>query len=462
MKRNAMNTVLLVEDRETLRRSLKRLLVENSMHVYEADCLETARNELRTIVPNAIITDLRLPDGLGTDLLSDTANLSQNPPVILITAYGTVETAVKAIKMGAYDFLMKPVDSHHLLLLVQRAIEETQRRWRYESLIREHETGGPVLIGNNPLFLSAVKRAKDAARTDTTVLLLGESGTGKELLARLIHQESARRAGAFIPVNCAAISPNLAESVLFGHEKGSFTGATTQHKGWFELAHNGTLFLDEIGDFDFPLQGKLLRVLEDSAFQRVGGTGWIKADVRIITASNKDLEREVREGRFRSDLYYRLAVFPLTLPPLRERRNDIPLLAEYFKELHGKRLRKSELMIDESIFEEMKHYHWPGNIRELSNIIERAVIVTRSRTLDEITVPIGPQLNTPHSSMHPSIPINLKEYITRTIAEIERELICTALKKAAWNHTRAAKSLGITYRTLLNKMKSLSIKRENQ
>jgi len=457
---NAMNTVLLVEDRDTLRRSLKRIMLDEGWQVYEADSLKAARSNLNSVIPNAIVTDLRLPDGLGTDLLTEAANLSLNPPVILITAYGTIETAVKAIKMGAYDFLMKPVDSQHLLLLVRRAIEESKRRWRYESLMRKYEAGGPVLIGTDPVFRSAVERAKDAAQTDTTVLLLGESGTGKELLARLIHQESARNTGAFVPVNCATISPNLAESVLFGHEKGAFTGATSQHRGWFELAHNGTLFLDEIGDFDFPLQGKLLRVLEEKAFQRVGGTKWIKVDVRIIAASNKVLEREVYEGGFRSDLYYRLAVFPLTLPPLRERIDDIPLLADYFKELHGKRLRKHDLSIDESVFEDLKQYHWPGNIRELSNIIERAVIISRSRILDQIMVPISRHTDVQQQGSYPPIPLDLKNYTARTIAKIERDLIRAALDKTAWNHTRAAKLLGITYRTLLNKMKHLSIERE--
>ncbi len=458
---NTNDMVLLVEDRETMRRSLRRLLAEAGYTIEEAADISSAKAKLSSHTPDIILSDLRLPDGEGTDLIPEALQQPKPPPVILITAYGSVETAVQAMKSGAYDFLTKPVDSQHLLLLVKRAIEETRIKRQYELLAREHESGAPILIGENTQFRAVMKRASTAAPTDTTVLILGESGTGKELLARIIHQQSPRRDASFIPVNCAAISASLAESVLFGHERGAFTGATTQHRGWFELAHGGTLLLDEIGDLELPLQGKLLRVLEDGELQRVGGSRWIKVDVRIIAASNRALLDEVDAGRFRRDLYYRLAVFPLTIPPLRDRLDDVPLLAEYFRSIHSGRFGKHDLSFPDGVLDELKNYRWPGNVRELSNIVERAVILAKTGKMNRDLFPVIPVMQPMPRQTISEVPSNLKGYVADAVERIERDAIVRALEQTSGNRSHAARMLGITYRTLLNKLKAFGMDVDN-
>jgi len=444
--------ILLVEDRETMRRSLRRLLSGSGYSVREASDLQTARSALHGRRPDLVLTDLKLPDGEGTEILSETLLLPRPPPVMVLTAYGSVETAVNAIKLGAYDFVTKPVDSEHLLLMVKRAIEESSRRWRYELLAREQSEDEPTMVGASESFLSVVDQAKAVAPTDTTVLILGESGTGKELLARMIHESSTRNTGSFVPMNCAAISSSLAESSLFGHEKGAFTGALERHRGWFELAHGGTLFLDEIGDLELSLQGKLLRVLENHDFQRVGGSRWIKVDVRVIAASNKNLANETEAGRFRNDLYYRLAVFPLTLPPLRDRRDDLSLLTNHFIARYSKLLGRSRPSLSDSSMRRFQDYHWPGNIRELMNLIERGMILTRHEILEMDPFSI---VNDPRETSHAiELPIDLKAFVAETMGRIEIQAIEKALKRSSGRRGEAARLLGLSYRTLLNKLKA--------
>ncbi len=445
--------VLLLEDRDTLRRSMARVLAERGYEVVEAADLAQGRAALQASSPDVVVADLRLPDGEGTALLPIAQALPKPPPVILLTAYGSVETAVHAMKQGAYDFLTKPVDSDHLLLVVERALEDSRRRWRFEAtLARERETEASM-VGANPAFLELVARADAVASTDTTVLILGESGTGKELLARRIHERSHRRDGVFVPVNCAAISQALAESALFGHERGAFTGARDRHRGWFELAHGGTLFLDEIGDLDLSLQGKFLRVLEDGSFQRVGGSEFLKVSVRVIAASNRDLRAEVAAGRFRADLFYRISVFPLVLPPLRERMDDLPLLATHLLSRHARTLGKGTLTLSPEALEALARYPWPGNIRELANVLERAAILARGPV---ITPEVLPPLQTAEAPS-PGVDEPLPAQVEAAVARIEREAILRALARTGGRRNEAARLLGITYRTLLNKINAYRI-----
>src|SRR5712691_12713150 len=303
-------------------------------------------------------------------------------PVVVMTAYGTIESAVKAVKEGAFDFLQKPVDPDHLLIIIGNVLEDRQPVT--ENLILKEElsqTKYAKMVGQSRALLEAQDKAKKVAVGPTTVLLLGESGTGKELFARMIHDCSPRKSGAFVAINCAAIPRELLESELFGHESGSFTGATGRKIGKFELGDKGTVFLDEIGDMDMGLQAKLLRVLEGERFMRVGGTSQVKADVRVVAATNKDLQAEVAKHAFREDLYYRLNVFPLVIPPLRDRRDDIPLLVEHFLAMYSREVKKEGLALSSEAVEVMKHHPWTGNIRELQNCIERAVILCDGREI---------------------------------------------------------------------------------
>jgi DNA-binding NtrC family response regulator len=441
--------VLLLEDRETLRRSLARLLSERQYVVREAPNLAHAREELANHPPDIIVADLKLPDGEGTELLVLAQQLPKPPPVVLLTAYGSVETAVSAMKQGAYDFLTKPVDSEHLILVLQRALEESRRRWRFEAL-SQSQGGEPDLVGSNRAFLEVIARGRAVAPTETTVLVLGESGTGKELLARLIHRHSTRRDSVFVPVNCAAISASLAESALFGHERGAFTGARDRHRGWFELAHGGTLFLDEVGDLDPSLQGKFLRILEDGTLQRVGGSQWVKVDVRVIAASNRDLSADVASGRFRGDLYYRLAVFPLALPPLRDRLDDIPPLANHLLNRHAAMLGRGSLALSDGALDLLTRYHWPGNVRELANVLERTAILSRGPVITPEMLPaLQPLVAMAATTRRDE---DLPSQVAAVVERVEREAILRALERTSGRRNEAARLLGITYRTLLNKL----------
>src|SRR2546422_720702 len=337
---------------------------------------EKGIEEFRRQKVDLVLTDLKLPGKSGLEVLQ--AVMDENPmvPVVVMTAYGTIESAVKAVKEGAFDFLQKPVDPDHLLIIIGKALEA--RHLVTENLILKEElsqTKYAKMVGQSRALLEAQEKAKKVAVGTTTVLLLGESGTGKELFARMIHDLSPRKNGPFVAINCAAIPRELLESELFGHERGSFTGATGRKIGKFELGDKGTVFLDEIGDMDIGLQAKLLRVLEGERFMRVGGTSSVKADVRVVAATNKDLQVAVAKHAFRDDLYYRLNVFPLVIPPLRDRREDIPLLVEHFLAMYSRELKREGLTVSSEAKEIMMHHPWTGNIRELQNCIERAVIL---------------------------------------------------------------------------------------
>jgi two-component system, NtrC family, response regulator AtoC len=376
-----------------------------------------------------------------------------------MTAYGTIETAVKAVKEGAFDFLQKPVDPDHLLLTIGKALEA--RQLVTENLILKEELSQArytTLVGESRLLREAQEKTKKVAAGTTTVLLLGESGTGKELFARMIHDCSPRKNGPFVAINCAAIPRDLLESELFGHERGAFTGAAGRKLGKFELGDKGTVFLDEIGDMDLGLQAKLLRVIEGDRFMRVGGTSPVKADVRVVAATNKDLQAAVAKQGFREDLYYRLNVFPIVIPPLRDRREDIPLLVEHFLAMYGRELRKESLTVSPEALEIMMHHEWTGNVRELQNCIERAVILCDGPTIqpDHIGLHTHEQ-----SGLDEQTPTgSLQEASSAAAHAVEAKMIARVLRETSGNKSKAAEILQVSYKTLLTKIKDYGLDKE--
>ena len=430
-----------------------------------------ARDEPEAVValnrarPAVVLSDLRLPTGDGFGVLKAAKEIDPELPVIVMTAYGSIQDAVTAMKEGALDFLAKPVDPDHLLLLVERAI--AQRRMLTEYLLLKEEAaarrGAPRIIGDDPKLRQVTQQLHRAAGTDTTVLLEGESGTGKELFARSLHALSPRAEGPFVAINCAAIPDNLLETELFGHEKGAFTGANARKPGRFEVAHRGTLFLDEIGEMPLGLQSKILRALEERCFERVGGTQSLHVDVRVVAATNRNLKQSVAARQFREDLYFRLSVFPITIPPLRERAEDVPILATTFVERFCRDLTKKPLALSLASLEELKKYPWPGNVRELQNCIERAVILCDSDTIQ----PRHLNLSFPQGSVAPPAPASpwdqmdlsgtLNEAVSRAVAEVEKRKIEQAIRDSGDNRQRAADILQITYKTLVQKLRDYSI-----
>jgi DNA-binding NtrC family response regulator len=452
--------ILLVEDKDSLRTMLRHALERQGHAVLEARDQPEAVRFLQQAQPSVVLSDLRLPEGNGFGVLRASKEIDVDVPVIVMTAYGSIEDAVAAMKEGAMDFLAKPVDPDHLLLLVQRALE--QRRIVTENLLLKEELavrrGAPLLVGDDASLRKVFAGLQRAAATDTTVLLEGESGTGKELFARSLHALSPRAEQPFVAINCAAIPETLLETELFGHEKGAFTGAVARKPGKFEMAHRGTLFLDEIGDLPLTLQAKILRALEEKRFERVGGTASVQVDVRLVAATNKGLRAAVAARRFREDLYFRLSVFPITVPPLRERTGDIPLLARYFVDRFCRDLKKKALVLSPEALEQLQTYRWPGNVRELQNCIERAVILAEGDTilprhLNLSFVDATPPEAAPSPWEQFDLSGTLNEAIRRATAEVEKLKIVQVLREAENNKGRAAELLGVSYKTLLAKLK---------
>src|ERR1700734_1094800 len=379
-----MEPVLLVEDKAELRAMLRKFLERSGYSVDEAPDGNSAIEKVRARRYLFVLSDLKLPGQSGIDVLREAKRADSALPVILVTAYGSVEEAVTAMKEGAYDFIQKPIDLDHLKLLLERAAKQ-QELLRENLLLREEYSaryGFPRIVGEHPSMADAGSMIQRVAATDSTVLLLGESGTGKEVFARAVHHLSSRAKLPFVAVNCAAIPEGLVENELFGHERGAYTGAGARKIGKLELAHRGTLFLDEIGELPLAIQSKLLRVLEERRFERVGGTQEIEVNVRILTATNKDLATAVAEKQFREDLYFRISAVPITIPPLRERGDDVFLLAEHFLERFRREFRKPALKFAEEARARLATYAWPGNVRELQNAIERAAILADSPEID--------------------------------------------------------------------------------
>jgi two-component system response regulator AtoC len=460
--------VLIVDDEMNIRRVLAAMLKRDGYEVTTAADGEQALAVLQKTPVHVVVTDLVMPKVGGMELLRRVSADYPDVPVILITAHGSVDSAVAALKAGAFDYVTKPFEQEELRKVIAKAA-------RANDLERQnvHEGAGeadrPPLVGESPAMKAIYDMVARVADSPSTVLITGESGTGKELIAKALHRGSARRDKPLIKVNCAAIPKDLVESELFGYEKGAFTGAVGSKPGRFELADGGTLFLDEIGEIPVEIQVKLLRALQESEFERVGGIKTLKVDVRLIAATNRDLKALIADGRFREDLYYRLAVVPIALPPLRDRREDIPHLVHHFIEKYDRRLGKKVEGIDEEALQQLLGYAWPGNIRELENLMERSVLFADGPRIEASALPDalrekGAAAPLPIAAVGPLGAIaapsgaSMKEIVRHAQAELERELIARALEETGGNVTRAAKRLQISRKSLQVKMKELGLR----
>lgn len=455
-----MPCILVVDDKDSMRNMLTATLVEEGHRVDSAGNGQKALDLIQNKSYDVVVTDLKMPDVDGLAVLDGVRETDADTSVIVMTAYGTIEDAVAAMKKGAYDFITKPFDTEHLCVLIKRALEN-RRLLAENSLLREElfaQEGFQDIIGKNPRMVEICKLVQKVAGSDASVLLNGETGTGKELFAKSIHLLSPRKDRPFITLNCAAIPHELLENELFGSEKGAFTGAHARKMGKFEIADTGTIFLDEIGDMDISLQAKLLRVLQQKNFERLGGTKSIDVDVRIIAATNMDLPEQIKAKRFREDLYYRLSVFPITIPPLRERPEDVKELAEHFLARYTRYKKGKPKSFSRDAISLLEKYHWPGNVRELENTIERAVILVegtkitpehlaiRIRTTDEIKLREG---------------AGLKEVGAHAQARAERAAILRVLKEVRNNKRKASKILKIDYTTLFDKIRKYGIGKDD-
>ena len=455
-----MPDILLVEDKDSLRRVLRLTLENAGYSVTEAADARAALNEISAGPHKLVLTDLRMPHGSGLDVLRAARAADGSIPVIVMTAFGSVDEAVQAMKDGAHDFLQKPVDSNHLLLLVERALE--QERLRTENILLREEWskryGFPRIIGESEAIRRVVSETQRVSQTEATVLLLGESGTGKELFARAVHHLSERRNKPFVAVNCAAIPETLIENELFGHERGAFTGAGDRRLGKFELASGGTVFLDEIGELPLAVQGKLLRVIEEKVVDRIGGRAPVPVDVRIVSATNRDLKAAAETGEFRRDLFFRLAVFPLEIPPLRDREGDIVLLAKHFAAQLGKELRGREATFSDEAIGVLRAHSWPGNVRELENAIERACILSDTMVLGpkDLGLPTG---SADETELLRSFDLRgtLSDAAQRALRVVERQKIQETLAANEGNKIKTAEDLAVSYKTLLTKIKDYDL-----
>ncbi|HPX55027.1 MAG TPA: sigma-54 dependent transcriptional regulator [Syntrophales bacterium] len=454
-----MNRILIVDDELNMRLVLRAMLKKEGYEVFVAEDGLAALNILKDNDVSAIVTDLKMPrlDGMG--LLDRVTREYPSIPIIIITAYGTVNTAVDALKKGAFDYITKPFDQDDLRNVIKKAIK-TREFNQGEVMMSDEEIDRYGIVGASPKMMEVYETIRQVAPATTAVLITGETGTGKELIAHAIHRNSPRKANPFIKINCGAITEHLVESELFGYEKGAFTGAVVTKPGRFELAHTGTIFLDEIGDLPRDMQVKLLHVLQDQEFERVGGVRTIKIDVRVIAATNRNLQQEVKEGRFREDLFYRLNVFPIQLPPLRERQEDILPLMDYFLEKCNQKLGKNVRQDDPRIKELFQRYAWPGNVREMENVIERLVLVARENqiALEDIPDEIRYALDVNAVDMSSEKP--LKELVKSHTEEVEKQLIAKILDECGQNVTKAAQQLGFSRKGLQLKMIKYGLRKD--
>jgi len=441
-------TLLVADDDPGLRESLERTLTREGYRVVLASDGRAALERVQAGGVDLIVTDLRMPGLTGLELLRAAKAIMPDVDVILLTAFGTVEEAVKAMKDGAYDFLTKPFRREQLIKLVDKALERRDLIEQNKALKKQLEDirAKGQMIGSSPAYRRMLSLVEQIADSSATILIQGESGAGKELVARTIHERSSRRAGPFVAVNCAALPENLLESELFGYEKGAFTGAAGRKEGRFELANGGTLFLDEVADLSLVTQPKILRVLQEGEFERLGATRTIQVDVRILSATNQDLVEMVKEKRFREDLYYRLNVITVRVPPLRERHEDVRVLAQHYLRVYAaKNGRKLEGFSNEAL-ERLESYAWPGNVRELENLIERMVLLARKDRIDAEDLPeeIAGVKRPPRDA--------ILELVGTPLAEIEQRLLDETLRITGGNKTQAAKLLGIDVRTVARKL----------
>jgi two-component system nitrogen regulation response regulator NtrX len=439
--------IIVVDDEVNIGRSLQMILEREGYAV--STCTSVADFSRSKSAADAYLLDVRLPDGSGLDLLRSIRQTEDRAPVIMISGHGTIADAVEATRAGAFDFLEKPLSREKVLVALKNALEQTSLREENERL-REMVGNSPRMIGSSPAWLRVVEQATLAARSDARVLLTGESGTGKELLAEHVHRESPFSAGPFVKVNCAAIPTDLLESELFGHEKGAYTGASGMRRGKFELADGGTIFLDEVGDLHAASQAKLLRVLQEGEFHRVGGEQPVRVTVRVIAATNRDLTEMITQGKFREDLYYRLCVVPVRVPSLRERPQDVPALVSYFLDEFCTRNNFRSRSVDEAIYGVLQSYPWPGNARELRNVVERMAILTQG---DRIGID--------------AVPVEIRHYrdasprssVQEARESAERDHILKALDAADWNVSAAARALGMERTNLHKRIRALGMTR---
>jgi DNA-binding NtrC family response regulator len=456
-----MHRILVIDDEESIRELLKDFLVSKGIEVVTASDGESGINLLKEEKFDLFLLDLMMPGMSGLDVLQETASGKINVTSVVITAHATVQTAVEAMRLGAFDYITKPFNLEELYIAINRALDVSRLQAENIRLKKELKKKFDFrkIIGKSELMQEVIKFIEKIADTDSTTLITGESGTGKELVAKTIHYHSSRSRKPFVPLNCAAIPKDILESELFGHEKGAFTGAVSARIGRFELANNGTLFLDEIGDLAPSLQVKLLRVLQEREFEKVGGIKTIKVDVRIIAATNKDLEKAVTEEKFREDLFYRLNVIPLTLPPLRKMKEDVPLLLEHFISEISKKKRREPLKISREAMNCLVNYRWPGNVRELENLVERLIIMKDDEIITVNDLPERlhnkTQLKTAFIKGHvlssKGVDLNLM------LDEIENNMIFQALEISRGVKSKAAHLLGLNRTTLIEKLKKKAI-----
>ncbi len=472
-----MQTILIVDDEKSIRYSLKRMM-EGKYSILTAQNGKEALEQVKEGSPDLIIMDIKMPGRNGIDVLREIKSIDPKSLVIIMTAYGTTETAIEAMKYGAFDYILKPFPIPQMKGLVEKAL--SLRRMMKQEVIYASPEGeeideGERIIGASPKMQEIYKIVGQIAPSDVTVLLRGESGTGKELFARAIYQHSSRSNLPFLPVNCAAIPDTLLESELFGHEKGSFTGATSRRVGKLEQCQGGTIFLDEIGDMSLSTQAKLLRVLQEKSFERLGGTETIKVDIRLIVATNKDLEEAIGNGKFREDLYYRLNVVSIMIPPLKERKEDIPGLVSYFLKKFNRELKKEIVGITPSAMAKIASYGWPGNVRQLENVLKRAMVLCQGEWILEDQLLFEKGWERREAEEEPSkknvedlLDALFEEFSTAAgtsqdldmISSLERGLIHRALQKTRGNQLKAAALLGINRSTLRGKMERYNIKKE--
>jgi two-component system response regulator AtoC len=460
-----MARALIVDDEQNLRKVLAAMLKREGYEVAVAENGVQALAELRKNGADVVVTDQVMPQMGGLELLKAVLAEFADVPVIVITAHGTVDSAVEAIKLGAFDYITKPFEQDELKAVIAKAVKTHDLSG--SNIPASDERARAALVGASVAMQDVFKVIEKVADTPSTVLITGESGTGKELVATALHSGSSRRNKPFIRINCAAIPKDLMESELFGYERGAFTGAVTSKPGRFELADGGSLFLDEIAEIPVEMQVKLLRALQESEFERVGGIKTLKVDVRLIAATNRDLKKEIGEGRFREDLYYRLDVVPIVLPPLRERADDIPMLVRHFVEKYNKRLNKKVQGLEPDALEVLQEYGWPGNIRELENMMERMILFADGplilakdlpeplKEADTVKIP----LSTIAASIEQGVgDASMKDIVRQAAAELERDLIGKALLETGGNVTQAAKKLKISRKSLQNKMKEFGLR----
>ena len=455
----AQRTILVADDDASIRSLLKQLLSDEGYSVVEATTGTEVVEKVKDTNPDLVIMDVRMPELDGIEALPKVKQASPKTSVLIMTAFGSSNAAIKAMELGAFDYITKPFELDKISHTVKRVIE--YRDLTSEVQVLRDEISSLVqterIVGNSPAMQEVYKTVGKVAKADATVLITGESGTGKELVAEALHYNSNRRSGPIVKVSCAALPETLLEAELFGHEKGSFTGAMTQRRGRFEMADKGTIFLDEIGEMSLPMQTKLLRVLQERKIERVGSSLPIKVDIRIICATNKDLQRQVEQQKFRDDLFYRLNVINIHMPPLRDRKEDIPALVEHFLAKHRYSATAQPAAISEEALKRLMEYEWPGNVRELENVVERAVVLSRGQIITSRELPFGDHEGDGHEEEGGDEVSVEKSFFKKSVAQFEKDLIMKALRDANGNRSKAAEMLGIYRRLLYAKIKEYGL-----